>query len=275
MPELPEVETVRRGLWQALAGVRIMDVVVRRTDLRWPVAGALLHGVLPGQRIEGMDRRGKVLLLRTAAGTVLIHLGMSGVLRVVSDGVVPGRHDHVDFVLEGRLVLRLTDSRRFGAVLWGGSDPLRHELVSRLGPEPLAEEFDGSALHARIRMMRRAIKMALMDGRVVAGIGNIYAVESLFRAGIHPATQAASLRLETCSILVSAIKDRLTAAIRQGGTTLRDFRRSDGRPGYFQQSLLVYGREGACCRECGGVISSLRLGGRASPFCPCCQPPAR
>ncbi|MBF0346628.1 MAG: bifunctional DNA-formamidopyrimidine glycosylase/DNA-(apurinic or apyrimidinic site) lyase [Magnetococcales bacterium] len=271
MPELPEVETLCRGLMGVLAGRRIRGVIVRRTDLRWPVPHRMLVEKLPGTRIIQIARRAKYLLLETGAGWVIVHLGMSGVLRVVSMDAAPGPHDHIDVLLDSGQGLRLTDPRRFGAVLWGGSDPLGHEVLRHLGPEPLAETFDGQALHVLIHHRKRPIKTVLMDGRIIAGIGNIYAVESLFQARLHPLRPATTLTPEECHRLALAIKDRLTAAIARGGTTLRDFRHSDGRPGYFQQSLRLYGREGTPCPICSTPIAALRLGGRASPFCPDCQ----
>ncbi|MBF0133619.1 MAG: bifunctional DNA-formamidopyrimidine glycosylase/DNA-(apurinic or apyrimidinic site) lyase [Magnetococcales bacterium] len=271
MPELPEVETIRQGLSHRLIQRTVTGIIIRRTDLRWPIPGKELIALLPGHVIIAVGRRAKYLLLETLAGTVIFHLGMSGVLRVVPADSEVQQHDHVDFQLDDGHCLRLTDPRRFGAILWGGLRPLDHPALAELGPEPLEEGFDGFALHAVIRGRRRPIKTLLMDGRVVSGIGNIYAVESLFMARIHPACPGERLTVQECHRLVAAIKDRLTTAITQGGTTLRDFRNSDGKPGYFQQSLQVYGRDGHPCRVCSHTIASLRLGGRSSPFCPTCQ----
>ncbi|HIJ83356.1 MAG TPA: bifunctional DNA-formamidopyrimidine glycosylase/DNA-(apurinic or apyrimidinic site) lyase [Magnetococcales bacterium] len=271
MPELPEVETIRRGLFAHVVGRTLTGITVRRTDLRWPVPENLLGKVLPGEKIMAVRRRGKYLLLDTQVGTVILHLGMSGVFRFVPGNHPAQRHDHVDFHLDDGHCLRLTDPRRFGAILWGGLNPCNHTLLDKLGPEPLDNTFDGPALYALTRGCRRPVKTWLMDSQRVAGIGNIYAVESLFMAGIHPTCPVETLTLEACQRLVDAIKDRLNEAIAQGGTTLRDFRHSDGRPGYFQQFLQVYGREGLPCRKCAAPIQSLRLGGRSSPCCPNCQ----
>lgn len=271
MPELPEVETIRQGLSHRLIQRALTGVTIRRTDLRWPIPEKKLVELLPGNRIIAVGRRAKYLLLETLAGTVIFHLGMSGVLRVVPADSEVQQHDHVDFQLDDGHCLRLTDPRRFGAILWGGLNPLDHPALAKLGPEPLEESFDGFALHAVTRGRRRPIKTLLMDGRVVSGIGNIYAVESLFMARIHPACPGERLTVQDCHHLVAAIKDRLTTAITQGGTTLRDFRNSDGKPGYFQQSLQMYGRDGHPCRVCSHTIASLRMGGRSSPFCPACQ----
>lgn len=272
MPELPEVETIRQGLSYHLVGSTFVGVVVRRTDLRWPIPEKLLVEALPGNPIVAVERRAKYLLLETLVGTVILHLGMSGVVRVVPVNTLVSQHDHVDFRLDNGNCLRLTDPRRFGAVLWGGLRPMDHPLLAKLGPEPLEDSFDGSRLYAMIHGRRRSIKALLMDSRVVSGIGNIYAVESLFMARIHPGCPGEMLTVQDCQRLVAAIKDRLTTAIAQGGTTLRDFRNSDGKPGYFQQSLLMYGRDGQPCTLCSHTIESFRMNGRASPFCPRCQP---
>ncbi|MBF0423096.1 MAG: bifunctional DNA-formamidopyrimidine glycosylase/DNA-(apurinic or apyrimidinic site) lyase [Magnetococcales bacterium] len=272
MPELPEVETIRRGLAAQVTGRMVTGVVVRRTDLRWPLPRNILEQRLPGATIEEVSRRGKYLLLNLSVGTVILHLGMSGMVRLLPRDHPLGGHDHMDWLLEGGLCLRLTDPRRFGAVLWGGLNPLEHPLLAHLGPEPLDEAFDGEVLYARAVGRHRPVKPWIMDSRVVAGVGNIYAVESLFQARIHPGFPVGRLGRESCQGLAQAIKDRLQAAIIQGGTTLRDFRRSDGRPGYFQQSLKMYGRERLPCPACQTPITSLRLGGRASPFCLVCQP---
>ncbi|MBF0139357.1 MAG: bifunctional DNA-formamidopyrimidine glycosylase/DNA-(apurinic or apyrimidinic site) lyase [Magnetococcales bacterium] len=272
MPELPEVETICRGLAQRIPGRVVTGVVTRRSDLRWLIPHETLVDLLPGETIVAVNRRAKYVLLVLPVGTLIIHLGMSGLLRVVPGGEPPGRHDHLDILLDDGYCLRLTDPRRFGAVLWGGSQPLNHPLLVHLGPEPLLDSFNGSLLHALSVGRRRPVKSWIMDSRVVAGVGNIYAVESLFVANIHPGRPVHTLDWEACQRLALAIKDRLQAAIIQGGTTLRDFRQSDGRPGYFQQSLRVYGREGMPCLTCSTPIKSLRLGGRSSPFCPVCQP---
>lgn len=272
MPELPEVETLRRGLMERVVGRILTGVVIRRTDLRFPVPGEDLERFLPGQVLEAVERRAKYLLLKTGAGTVIVHLGMSGTLQIVASGQSVGRHDHLDFLMDDNYCLRLTDPRRFGAVLWGGITPCDHPLLARLGPEPLSDGFDGRFFFNLARGRVRPVKSVLMDSRVVSGIGNIYAVESLFMASVHPAYPVGKLNRHACQQITDAVKDRLAAAIEQGGTTLKDFRQSNGKPGYFQQFLRVYGREGKPCLTCATPVASFRLGGRASPFCPKCQP---
>ena len=275
MPELPEVETVRRGIAPLVTGRRVTGIVVRRGDLRWPVPVADLERSLPGRTIREVTRRGKYLLfgLGESDGWLLLHLGMSGVLRFLapSPPPIPGRHDHVDILLSAGL-LRLTDPRRFGALLWCPESPSQHPLLHHLGPEPLSDDFDGSHLYRRSRGRRLAVKNLIMDGRVVVGVGNIYAAEALFRAGLHPALAADALSQTACHRLAAAVRAVLAEAIGQGGTTLRDFQRADGRPGYFRQALRVYGRAGQPCPGCGTLLATVRLGGRASVFCPHCQP---
>ncbi|MEJ2060444.1 MAG: bifunctional DNA-formamidopyrimidine glycosylase/DNA-(apurinic or apyrimidinic site) lyase [Gammaproteobacteria bacterium] len=270
MPELPEVETTRRGIAPHVEGHRVRRVVVRQPRLRWPVPSALAHA-LTGQRIDRIERRGKYLLLRTAAGTAIIHLGMSGSLRIVAAATPPEAHDHVDLVLDSGKALRLRDPRRFGAVLWTRRDPLRHKLLADLGPEPLGEDFTGAYLHARAHGRRVAIKALIMDSKVVVGVGNIYANEALFLAGIHPARAAGRLSAARCERLAAAIKQVLAEAIGQGGTTLRDFVREDGQPGYFRIHLRVYDREGEPCPQCGTPIRKLTQGQRSTWYCPRCQ----
>lgn len=270
MPELPEVETTRRGIAPHLVDRIIRDVVVRHRQLRWPVP----HGLatrLRGQRIHAVDRRGKYLLLRCDKGTLILHLGMSGSLRLVDAAAPAGKHDHFDLLLDSGQALRLTDPRRFGAVLWTADDPARHELLRDLGPEPLAAEFDGAYLFVRSRGRKTAIKQFIMDGKVVVGVGNIYANEALFRAGIHPARTAGRLSQERCQRLAAAIKEVLREAITQGGTTLRDFVGGDGKPGYFAQRLRVYDRTGESCLVCDSAIKQLRQGQRSTYYCPHCQ----
>jgi formamidopyrimidine-DNA glycosylase len=268
MPELPEVEVTRRGIEPSLTGRLITQVAVREARLRWPIAGAV--GALAGHRVHGVRRRGKYLLLECDSGTLIIHLGMSGSLRVLPAGTPPGKHEHFDLVLGDRL-LRLRDPRRFGAVLWTDAAPESHPLLAGLGVEPLSREFDARRLYALTRGKRRAIKQLLMDSRRIVGVGNIYASESLFGARIHPATRAARLSLARCAQLVTAIKQTLRAAIRAGGSSLRDFVRSDGRPGYFQYRYKVYARAGRACPRCGTTIRRTVQGQRATYFCPSCQ----
>ena len=271
MPELPEVETTRRGIAPHIEAQQVRDVVVRQASLRWPVPTVRLQGELCGATIVAVRRRGKYLLLESVVGTVLVHLGMSGSLHVVDAGSGAGKHDHVDFMLANGRCLRLRDPRRFGAVLWTTRPVERHKLLRSLGPEPLDDVFDADHLFAGSRGRRIAVKAFIMDSRVVVGVGNIYASESLFMAGIHPKTAAGRIGRARYARLVSAIKQVLAAAIEQGGTTLRDFTNSEGKPGYFQQQLRVYGRSGEPCDVCGRTIRSLQLGQRNTFYCPSCQ----
>lgn len=271
MPELPEVETVRRGLLPHVVGRQIESVVVRDARLRWPIPPTLAQA-LQGQTIEGVDRRGKYLLVRlSGGGTVLIHLGMSGRLRVFEALPEPVKHDHVDWRFVGGGGLRLNDPRRFGAMLHWQAQQTGHALLDHLGPEPFDGAFTGAYLFARSRGKQVATKAFLMDGRTVVGCGNIYAAEALFRAGIRPTKAAGKLTRPACDRLVAAARAVLLSAIDQGGTTLRDFAGADGVAGYFQQDLFVYGREGQPCRVCGTPIKGLRIGQRASAWCPVCQ----
>jgi formamidopyrimidine-DNA glycosylase len=269
MPELPEVETTRRGIAPHVLGKTVRAVIVRQPRLRWRVPAALARE-LPGQSVRRVERRGKYLLLGADQGTAILHLGMSGSLRVTDVAAPPGKFDHVDIVFAGGHCLRLRDPRRFGAVLWT-RDPGRHPLLVHLGPEPLGEDFSGAYLFGRTRRRKRAIRDFLLDGRQVAGIGNIYANEALFAAGIRPARAAGRLTRAECARLVKAIRGTLKRAIRAGGTTLRDFRGGDGRPGYFQLRLKVYGRAGTPCARCGTPIRARRLGQRSAFYCPGCQ----
>ncbi|MBF0369640.1 MAG: bifunctional DNA-formamidopyrimidine glycosylase/DNA-(apurinic or apyrimidinic site) lyase [Magnetococcales bacterium] len=271
MPELPEVETIRRGLGPLVVGREVVGITVRRGDLRWPVPEGVLGERWVGARVRGISRRGKYLLFETGDGAVMIHLGMSGVLRVVERGVSPGRHDHLDFLFDQGLLLRLTDPRRFGSVLWLEQPLLEHPLLNHLGPEPLEGDFTGAYLYGRSRGRRVAVKNFIMDAKVVVGVGNIYAAEALFRAGIHPGVASGEVSKVRWNRLVMVVKEVLQEAIEQGGTTFRDFRSSEGKPGYFAQKLAVYGREGQGCFTCGGEIREIRLGNRASCFCPGCQ----
>jgi len=270
MPELPEVETTRRGIASHIEGQRVSEVVVRQPRLRWPVP-ARLKKELCGQRINTVRRRGKYLLLESAAGTVILHLGMSGSLHVVETGTPPEKHDHIDIVFANGRCLRLRDPRRFGAVLWTTRPVERHKLLQALGPEPLSDGFDTDYLFHVSRGRRVSIKAFIMDSKVVVGVGNIYASESLFMAGIHPKSAAGRVSRVRYERLVAAIRQVLNEAIAQGGTTLRDFTNSEGKPGYFQQQLRVYGRAGEVCLNCDGRIRSLQLGQRNTFYCPQCQ----
>ncbi len=269
MPELPEVETSCRGIRPHVVGQQILDVIVRQPKLRYPIPP--LVGPLVGQRIDAVTRRGKYLLLAAGTGHLLIHLGMSGSLRLVPSTEPPGKHDHVDWQLASGLSLRLTDPRRFGVVDWLEGDPFAHKLLATLGPEPLEPEFDTDFLYRQSRGRRVPVKSFIMDSHVVVGVGNIYANEALFMAGIHPLRSASRISLERYQRLTAAIKAVLAAAIQQGGTTLRDFVGGDGKPGYFKQSLHVYGRDGLPCGQCGTLLKEARLAQRATVFCPRCQ----
>jgi formamidopyrimidine-DNA glycosylase len=268
VPELPEVETTRRGIAPHLLNRVISGAVVRQPQLRWPVPD--LARLLSGQTVLAVERRAKYLLIRCTSGTLIVHLGMSGSLRLVAADTPPRLHDHVDVML-GRDCLRLHDPRRFGAVLWTAGDPLDHPRLRDLGPEPLSDAFDGDYLHRCARTRRVAIKGLLMDGRIVVGIGNIYATEALFRAGLHPARVARRISRQRLERLTQEVKAVLRYAIQRGGTTLRDFLDESGQPGYFAQELLVYGRAGRPCRDCGTLIRTRQIGQRASAYCPACQ----
>ncbi|HTK97465.1 MAG TPA: bifunctional DNA-formamidopyrimidine glycosylase/DNA-(apurinic or apyrimidinic site) lyase [Pseudomonadales bacterium] len=268
MPELPEVETTRRGIEPALVGRTISGWTLRQPRLRWPV---VLPPSLRGQRIRSVVRRAKYLVVETESGSLIVHLGMSGSLRLTSAEVAPGPHDHVDFELEGGRVLRLTDPRRFGSIHFHEGDWREHWLIKDLGIEPFDNEFDGAFLHRAARKRRVAIKQMLMDARVVVGVGNIYANESLFRAGIRPRVAVSRISRERYSLLAQSVRDVLAQAIREGGTTLRDFVDESGRRGYFSHSLNVYGREDLPCYQCGAVLKGLRIGQRATVYCPNCQ----
>jgi len=270
MPELPEVETTRRGIEPHLKDRRVNRVIVRESRLRWPVP-AELPELLRGRRILEVGRRGKYLLIRFRHGHLLLHLGMSGSLRVLDAATPPQKHDHLDLCLSGGSCLRLRDPRRFGAALWTAGPPEAHPLLASLGPEPLGEAFDGDTLHREAKNRHSAVKGLIMDSHVVVGVGNIYASESLFRAGIHPSRPANRISAERYRALARAIREVLAEAIAQGGTTLRDFQREDGRPGYFAQALQVYGRSGEACPVCGEPIRSRLIAQRSSFFCPRCQ----
>ena len=269
MPELPEVETTRRGIAPALTGHRVMQLQIHEPRLRWPVPPAL--AALCGQRIEAVGRRGKYLLLTTRKGTVLVHLGMSGSLRLVSPGTPRKPHDHVEMTLDSGLVLRFHDPRRFGCLLWLTDDPAQHPLLADLGPEPLEDGFDGHHLWQLARRRSAPVKAFIMDSHVVVGVGNIYANEALFRSGIHPLREARRISAARYDTLATEIRRLLTWAIERGGTTLRDFVNSDGEPGYFQLELDVYGRAGAPCRQCQRQLTEVRLSGRSTVYCKHCQ----
>jgi len=269
MPELPEVETICRGVAPHLIGRRIVAVEVRERRLRWPVTAEI--DALVGECIGGVSRRAKYLLMAVGGGTVILHLGMSGSLRLSEAGAAWRKHDHLGWLLDSGKELRFHDPRRFGCVLFCKGDPCEHRLIRDLGPEPLGEGFDGDYLAARAKGRATAIKGFIMDSRVVVGVGNIYASEALFHAGIHPRRAAGRVAPQRLGRLVTAIQSVLRAAIAQGGTTLKDFVREDGTPGYFKQSLQVYGREGDSCAVCQAALRRFVQAGRSTFYCPRCQ----
>ena len=270
MPELPEVETTRRGLEPHLVGRRIRALTLRDPRLRWPVPHDL-PALLTGRRVLRLTRRAKYLLLETDGVSLLLHLGMSGSLRRCTPGTPLRLHDHLIFTLDDGSEIRLHDPRRFGCCLPLPAAPAVHPLLARLGLEPLVDDFDGDDLHRLSRGRRAAVKAFIMDQQVVVGVGNIYASEALFLAGIRPGRAAGRVSRREYGVLARQIRTVLHEAIRQGGTTLRDFVREDGTHGYFRQQLRVYGREGEPCLACGTPIRSRRIGNRASAYCPCCQ----
>ena len=269
MPELPEVETTRRGIVPHVVGRRVVEARLRRPDLRWPIPSAI-GKVLVGQRIDAVQRRAKYLLMHTQAGSALLHLGMSGSLRLLPAITAPGAHDHVDLVLDSGQMLRFNDPRRFGCLLWQAPGET-HQLLRHLGPEPLDAGFNGDYLFARSRGRSAAVKSFLMDQRIVVGVGNIYVAEAQFESGIRPSRLAGRVTRERYHAVAAAIRRILAQAIERGGTTLRDFLQPDGEPGYFQQQLYVYGRAGEACKVCGNAIKVARTQQRSSFYCPHCQ----
>ena len=270
MPELPEVETTRRGIAKQIENQVIDKIIIRQAKLRWPIP-ANIKNKLKGQKVNSVERRGKYLLVKTDAGTLIMHLGMSGSLRVIDITTNAEKHDHFDLVFKNGTCLRLRDPRRFGAVLFTTGDPLEHKLIKDLGPEPLDKAFNADYLFEKSRKRSINIKAFIMDSKIVVGVGNIYASESLFKAGIHPKKSAGKVSREKYSVLVKSIKVVLKAAIKSGGTTLRDFTKSDGKPGYFKQELNVYGRKGEPCVNCGKPITHAVIAQRATYYCTQCQ----
>ena len=268
MPELPEVEVSRMGISPHVIGHTVTEIIVRNPQLRWPVPEEIRQ--IEGQVIRRVSRRAKYLLLETDIGSAIVHLGMSGSLRVLPASAAPGKHDHVDLVLSSGELLRYNDPRRFGAWLWQAQNG-QHMVLSKLGPEPLSDDFSTDYLLEKARGKRTAIKQLIMDNRVVVGIGNIYANESLFRAGIHPKRAAGNLSRQRMAALVAEIKAVLAFAIEQGGTTLKDFKHADGKPGYFAQELQVYGKGGEPCPRCGKLLSEMKIGQRTTVYCSRCQ----
>ena len=269
MPELPEVEVCRLGISPHVIDQQVVDVVVRNPKLRWPIPKSV-HSLV-GYKVLTVDRRSKYLLLRFECGTLLIHLGMSGTIRIISDDTPVAKHDHFDLVFDNKKVLRLNDPRRFGAVLWFADHIDEQGLLTKLGPEPLSDDFSHGHLFAKAQNRKVPIKTFLMNNHIVVGVGNIYANEALFKAGILPTISAGDISEEKFNTLTDIIRDVLTAAIKQGGTTLKDFTQADGRPGYFAQSLLVYGRAGQPCVICKTKLEEVRQANRSSVFCPVCQ----
>lgn len=270
MPELPEVETVMCGLIPYLEGAVIQDVIIRRAQLRWPIPNDLKTH-LTQQKIVKLSRRGKYLLIKFTHGTLIIHLGMSGSLRILDIDTQPKLHDHVDIIFSNHQLLRYNDPRRFGAILWTFDDPNNHPLIKDMGLEPLDANFTGNYLKQKALNRRTPIKSFIMNSKIVTGIGNIYAAEALFLAKIHPSTEAGLLTEVQCNQIVESIKLILKSAISQGGTTLKDFVNSDGKPGYFSQKLNVYGRDGLPCITCGAILQLMQLGQRSTVFCQHCQ----
>jgi formamidopyrimidine-DNA glycosylase len=270
MPELPEVEATRRGLLRAVVGAKVAALEVYDGRLRWTVPRDLPRAVL-GRRVEAIDRRGKYLLFRFGADTMIVHLGMTGSLTLHRLAPARRKHDHVDLVLEGGATVRFHDPRRFGAILWHPAGAPAHPLLAGLGPEPFDTAFSADYLYAQLRGRRAAVKTMLMDAGVVVGVGNIYAAEALFRAGIRPATPAGRVSKARVARLVECVREVLAESIARGGTTLRDYVGAGGEVGGFQHETRVYGREGLPCRVCGTTIRGVRLGQRASAYCPNCQ----
>jgi formamidopyrimidine-DNA glycosylase len=270
MPELPEVETTCRGVAPHVERQKVTAVRIYDRRLRWPVPRDLPRRLI-GRTIDRVERRSKYLLFRLGADTLIVHMGMSGSLRVFTAPPPKQAHDHVELEFANGVVLRYRDPRRFGAMLWSPGSSPQHPLLAALGVEPFAAEFDGAYLYQATRQRRVAIKLVLMDSHVVVGVGNIYASEALFRAGIRPSRAAGRLSRARLSRLVEAVRETLHAAIAKGGSTLRDYVDSRGEPGYFQLDYYAYGRAGEPCRVCGTMIRSVRLGGRSTFYCPNCQ----
>jgi len=269
MPELPEVETTLRGVEPHLTGHLIREVIVRNASLRWPVPVEVNRA--GGQRVVRCWRRAKYLLIDLGRGGLLIHLGMSGSLRVCDAGDEPRKHDHFDIVLDGDTCIRFNDPRRFGVFTWWDPPAESHKLLEKLGPEPLSDAFSGNFLWRKSRGRKGAVKNFIMDGKIVVGVGNIYASEALFMSGVHPARAAGRISAARYDALAAAIRDVLSRAIRRGGTTLRDFLNAEGNPGYFAQELLVYEREGLPCFQCRAPVRRKVIGQRSSYYCPSCQ----
>lgn len=270
MPELPEVETTKAGISPHVVGREVRSLNVYQGSLRWPVPTDMAENFV-GQTIQSLTRRGKYLILSTSVGGALVHLGMSGSLRICKEAEARRKHDHWDMVFDSDCVLRYHDPRRFGAFLWAGSDPWQHALLVNLGPEPIEEDFTADYIYQLSRGKKQVVKSFLMSSQTVVGVGNIYASESLYRAGIHPNRSAGKVSRKRYLALVIAVKEVLAEAIESGGSTLRDYVNGSGSPGYFQQKLSVYGRAGKECKICSTSIRQIRIGQRSSFYCPSCQ----
>jgi formamidopyrimidine-DNA glycosylase len=270
VPELPEVETTKRGIAPALLSHRVLNVVVREHRLRWPIPKTFASAV-QGQTITGVTRRAKYILVEFDSGTAILHLGMSGSLRLVAPGTAPRKHDHWDLELSSGYVLRFHDPRRFGSLLFTTEPAMEHKLLKKLAPEPLSDEFNADYLFAKTRRRGVAIKLLLMNQQIVVGVGNIYASEALFRARLSPRRAAGRITRDEAKRLVKAVKTVLAAAVKTGGTTLRDYVNADGAPGYFRQKLYVYERAGSPCRVCKTVVKHFTQGQRSTYFCAVCQ----
>ena len=269
MPELPEVETTRLGIAPYVEGQKISKIVIRQPQLRWPVPKELIK-LATNQTIKTVHRRAKYLLLETSTGHIIIHLGMSGSLRIVDKNASVTKHDHVDFILNHK-ALRFHDPRKFGTILWTQSNPYKHKLLQRLGPEPLSDEFNGEHMHRLAKQRKLSVKSFIMDSHIVVGVGNIYASEALFLSGIHPKRAASRISLARYQKLATNIKAVLNNAIELGGTTLKDFVREDGKPGYFANELNVYNKKGEPCPYCHNPIQFRVIGQRSSYYCSQCQ----
>lgn len=270
MPELPEVETTRRGISPHLLNQTIERVIIRQAQLRWPVPDNL-DSLSRGQRVLSVERRGKYILIGLPAGTLILHLGMSGSLRIITEPTLPNKHEHVDIVMGNQTRLRFRDPRRFGALLWTPENPLDHPLLKPLGPEPFSQDFTGRYLFNTGKGRKVSIKPYIMNSHIVAGVGNIYANEALFRAGIHPERSAGRISKKRFVRLAESVREVLGDAIDCGGTTLRNFVNESGNPGYFQQTLNVYDRNDMPCRVCGTQIRLKKLGQRSTFYCSGCQ----
>lgn len=270
MPELPEVETTLRGIAPYITGKTVAGVSIRTPKLRYPIPKSLRAG-LKHQTIQSVRRRAKYLLVEFQHGTLMIHLGMSGRLSLTDTTSKPQKHDHFDLCFSDQSVMRLTDPRRFGMVLWTNAEPNTHPLLEKLGPEPLSLEFHKNYLYQQAQRRRSPLKTLIMDSKIVVGVGNIYANEALFQSHLHPSRPANQLNINEASLLVKKIKQILKKAIQKGGTTLKDFHGTDGKPGYFQQKLTVYGRDKDPCIQCSTPIQKYTLGQRSTFYCPHCQ----